>query len=157
MPARHAARLHHKSSGVRDDCLFKTDLRAVRKAGHHRRILAPLLGEALLRGRIAIGILQAFDVSHHSRSKPEPFDPAVQIHLHTRFVSFARGQNHSMFGGISLENWADGRVDLRVHQHHIFAVLECLENNLRAELHGTGGIHHHIHLLGSREQKSRPR
>ena len=151
--ARHAARLHLESGGVGDDGLLEADLRAVGEAGHHRRVLAPALGKALLRGGIAIGILQPFDVAHDARDEPEALDPAIQIHLHAGLVAFARRQDDAVLFGVDLQNRADRRVDLGVHQHDVLAVLESLEDDARPEFDRAGHVHQHVDLLGARQQE----
>ena len=152
--AGHAARFDHEPGGVRHDGLLEADLRAVGKACHHGRILSPLVGKTFLRRRIAVRVLQPLDVAYNSRGQPKSLDPAIEVHLQARLVSVTRRQDHSAFGGIDLENRADGGVEFSVHQHHVFLMLESLDHDVRAELDRTGYIDQHVDLLRTRKQES---
>src|SRR5207244_12283688 len=66
-PPGHAARFHNHSGGVCYDRLLEADLRPVGKAGHHRRILPPLLGKPLLRTWIPARILYTLFVTLYAR------------------------------------------------------------------------------------------
>ena len=130
--------LHLEAGGVGDDRLLEADLRAVGEARHHRRVLPPLLGEALLRRRVAIGILQALDVADDARDQAEALDPADEVHLHAGLVAVAGRQDDAVLLGVDLQDRADRRVDLGVHQHDVLAVLERLEHDVGAELDRAG-------------------
>ena len=58
-----------------------------------------------------------------------------------------------MLVGVGLEDRADRRVELRVHQHDRFAVLERLERNLRAELDRAGHVDQDVDLLRLAEEE----
>ena len=95
----HAALRHRHAGRVGDDRLLEGDLRAVGEAGHHVRVLAPLLGEALLRGRRAVRVLQALDVAADQRTQADAADEADQVHLHARLVAVAAGEHDA--GGLA--------------------------------------------------------
>ena len=57
-----------------------------------------------------------------------------------------------MLVGVGLEDRADRRVELRVHQHDRFAVFERLERNLRAELDRAGHVDQDVDLLRLAEE-----
>ena len=123
-----------KPGGIGDDRLLEADLGAIGERSDHRGVLAPPLRPALLRRRIAIGILQPFHVADDARDETEALHPAKQIHLHARLVTIARRQNHAVLARVHLQNRADGRIDLGVHQHDGLAVPERLEDDMSAEL-----------------------
>ena len=152
-PSGHAALLHHKARSVGDDGLFKADFGTVSETCYHGRILPPALGECLLRRWRAIGILQAFHVSHHAGSESQPLYPAVKVHLQTRFVSFGSREDNAVFLGINLKDRADGGVQLGVQQNDLLAMSERLENNLGAELHRAGHVHNNVDAGGARQQE----
>src|ERR1044071_9007430 len=54
--ARHTARFDDETCGIGDNGLFKADLRAISKAGHHGRVLSPLIGKAFLGRWVAVRI-----------------------------------------------------------------------------------------------------
>ena len=151
--ARHAPRLHLKPGGVGHDSLLEADLRTIGEAGHHGRILFPFLGEALLRGGIAVRVLQALDVANDSRRKAQTLDPAIKIHLQARLIAVASREDHAMFFGIDLQDRSDGGIDLGVQQNDVLAVLERFEGDARAKLDRAGDIDEHIDFLGTRQQE----
>src|SRR3954453_13606420 len=108
LSARHAAAHHLEAGRVGYDRLLEADLRAVSEAGDHCRILFPLLGESLLGGRIAIRILQAFNVPDYAWREAETFDPSIKIHLNAGLVTIARGKDHTVLSGIGLHDGSDG-------------------------------------------------
>ncbi len=151
--ARHAARADLETGRVGDDRLLETDLGAVGEARHHRRILPPFFGKALLRGGVAIRILQTLHVADHPRSQTETLHPAKQIHLRARLVAVACRQDDTVFRGIGLENRTDRGVDLGIQQHDILAVLERLQRHPRAELDRAGRVDQHVDQARSCEQE----
>src|SRR5437588_1986755 len=130
----HAARFDDKPGGVSDDGLLEADLGAIGKAGDHGGVLAPLFREALLCGRVSIGILKTFDVAHDARCQSKTFDPSIEIHLDARFIAFTGRENGALFCSVSLEDGPDGGVDLGVHQPDVFVMLEGFEDELSTEL-----------------------
>ena len=113
---------HREPGGVRDDRLLEADLRAVGEGRDHGRLLPPLAPRTLLGGRVAIGVLQALHVADHARVEPEALHPAVQVHLHARLVAVAGRQDDAVLARRRLQDGADRRVDLGVHQHDVLAV-----------------------------------
>ena len=57
---------------------------------------------------------------------------------------------------VHLQDRADRRVDLGVHQHDVLAVLERLERDPGAELDRAGHVDEDVDLLGAAEQRARP-
>ena len=106
------------------------------------------LRPSLLRRRVPIRVLQPFHVPHHPRNEPEPLDPTKQIHLSAGLIAVACGKNDPMLARIDLKDRTDGRVHLGIHQHDRFPELECLENDLRAELDRARHIDENIDLGG---------
>ena len=53
---------------------------------------------------------------------------------------------HAVFVGVNLQDGTDGRIDFGVHQHDVFSVLECVENDSGAELDRARDIHQNIDL-----------
>ena len=143
---RHAARAHLESGGVGDDGLLEADLRPVREGGHHRRVLSPPLGPALLRGRVAIGILQPLHVHHRARDEPEALHPAEEVHLHAGLVAFAGGEDLAVLARVEAEDRTEGRVHLGVHEDDRLLVGERLEDDLGAELHRARHVDDDVHL-----------
>ena len=47
--------------------MLEADLGAVGDAGHHRGVLPPTLGKALLRGRVTIRVLKALHIPYRVR------------------------------------------------------------------------------------------
>src|SRR6185503_10535663 len=80
-------------------------------------------------------------------------DPPKQIHLDSGFISVASGENHTVLGGVGLEDRPDGGIDFRIHEHDILFVLECFERHLGSELDGAGNVHQDINVLRAGEQK----
>ncbi len=143
-PPRHPPRLDDKSGCIGGNRLLEADFRAVGEARDHRGVLSPLLGEALLRRGISIRILQSFDVADHTRRQAQALHPSVQIDLHARFVAVAGGKHHVVLLRIDLQDRSDRRVDFGVEQDNVLAVLERLEDELRAKLHRTGRLDQHV-------------
>ena len=48
------------------------------------------------------------------------------------------------FFGVDLKDRPDRRVDLGIHQHDVFAVLEGLEHDMSTELDRAGHIDDHV-------------
>ena len=103
LAARHAARLDFEAGRVGNDRLLEADLRTIGEARDHGRILLPFLRKSLLRGGIAIRILQSLDVANHARRQAETLDPAIEIHLQAGLVAITGRQDHAMFLGIDLQ------------------------------------------------------
>ncbi len=78
--------------------------------------------------------MQTLDVSDYARDETQTLHPAVKVHLQAGFVALASRKDRIVLARIYLENRADRRIDLGVHQHHRFAVFESLENHVGAEL-----------------------
>ena len=112
--------------------------------------MLPSLCEALLGRRIAIRILQTLDVADDAGDQAKPFDPAVEIHLDAGLVAVAGRKNDAVFLCIYLQDRTDRRVDFGIHQHDVLAVLESLENDMRAELDRTGHVDDHVDELRAR-------
>ena len=72
--------------------------------------------------------------------KPEPFDPAIEIHLHAGLVAIAGRKNDAVLLGVDLQDRSDRRVDFGIHQHDVFAVLEGFEHDMGAELDRAGHV-----------------
>ena len=53
---------------------------------------------------------------------------------------------------VHLEDRADRRIELRVHQDDVLAVAERLEHDVRAELNGSGDLHEDVDLLRATEE-----
>src|SRR5258708_14293047 len=145
-PARHPAGSDLESGGVGDDRLLEADLGPVCKGRNHRRVLPPSLSPALLGGRVAIGVLQALDVSDNARDETQTLHPSDQVHLQARFIAFASGKDDFVLARIHLENRADRGIDLGIHQYDRFAVFESLENYVSTELDRARDIDDHIDL-----------
>ncbi len=152
-PSRHPALLHREAGRVRDDRLLERDLRAVGERRHHGRVLAPRLGEVLLRGGVAVGILQALDVADHPRLEPEPLDPPIEVQLHTRLVAVARREDDAVPVGVDVEDRADRGLELGVHEHDVLAVRERLERDLGSELDRAGHLADDVDVLAAAEQE----
>ena len=58
---------------------------------------------------------------------------------------------------VDLQDRADRGVDLGVHQHDVLAVLERLEDDVRAELDRAGDVDEHVDLLGAARAATGPR
>src|SRR6266851_147458 len=101
---------------------------------------------ALLGGRVAIGVLQALDVSDNARDETQTLHPSDQVHLQARFIAFASGKDDFVLARIHLENRADRGIDLGIHQYDRFAVFESLENYVGTELDRARDIDDHIDL-----------
>ena len=70
----------------------------------------------------------------------QSLDPSDKVHLHARFVALAGGENNTVLASVGLQDRPDGRVDLRIHQHDILAVLERFEGDVSTELDGARGV-----------------
>src|SRR5256885_2150517 len=147
--ARHSARSDLETGGVCYDRLLEADLRAVGKGSNHCRVLPPPFCPSLLGSRVAIGVLQALDVSHDARDETQTLYPAVKVHLQARFVALASRQDDLVLARIHLENRTDRGVDLGIHQHDGLAVLEGLENYVSAELDRARDVDDDVDLAGA--------
>ena len=85
--------------------------------------------------------------------KPRPFDPAVEIHLDAGLVTIAGRKNNAVFLCVYLQDRPDRCVDLGIHQHDILAMLEGLQNRMRAELDGTSDVDHDVDQFRARQQE----
>ncbi len=138
--ARHAARAHLEARRIGNDALLEADLGAIGEARHHRRVLSPTLGKALLRGRVTIRILKSLHIPQEARREAKAFDPAIKVHLHARLIALTAGEDHALLVGIGLEDGADRGIELGVHQHDVLPVLEGLENDAGAVFDRAGDI-----------------
>ena len=111
------------------------------------------LGEPLLRRRVAVGVLQALDVADHARLEAEALHPAVEVELDARLVAVAGRHDHAVPVGVDVEDRADRRLELGVHQHDVLAVRERLERDLRAELDRAGHLADHVDVLAPAEEE----
>ena len=152
-PARHPALQDAEARGVGDDRLLEADLRPIGEARDHVRVLAPLAGKALLRGRVPISVLEALDVPDDARDQSEAAHPAHEVQLQARLIALAGGHDHARLAGLHVQDRADGRVDLRIHQHDVRSVGERLEDDVRAEFDGSGHVDEDVDLLGSGQQQ----
>ena len=85
--------------------------------------------------------------------KPEPLDPAIQIHLDARLIAVAGGKNDSILLGIDLKDRPDRRIDFGVHQHDVFAVLKRLKHDMRTELDRSGHLADHVDKPRARQEE----
>ena len=105
--------------------------------------------QRLLRRRVAVRVLQTLDVPDDPRDQAEPLDPAEEVHLQPGLVAIARRQDDAVLAGVDLQDRADGGVDLGVHQHHVLAVAEGLEDDVGAELDRAGDVDDDVDLARS--------
>ena len=151
-PVAHPALEHPHPRRVGDGGLLVADLGAVGKAGDHLRLLAPLLGEAALRGRRAIGILQALDVPQHQGSEPDADDVPVEVHLHAGLVAVARRVDDAVPVGVLLEDRPQRALELGVHADHVLPLLEGAHRHPGAVLDGAGHLDQAVDALRVGEQ-----
>ena len=115
-------------------------------------ILPPTLGEALLgRGR-AVRILQPLDVAADERGEADGADEPVEVHLHAGLITVARREHHTGAVSVGLENRADGAVELRIHEHHVLAMRDRFEGDLRAVRHVAGHLDDGVEPVGATQQ-----
>ncbi len=55
--------------------------------------------------------------------------------------------------GVDVQDRADRRLELGVHQHDVLAIGERLEHHLRAELDRAGDLAHDVDVLAPAEQE----
>ena len=79
------------TGGIGDDSLFKWYFTAIGKGGDHRRPLAPFAGKTFLSCRIAIGIMQSFDVAAENRLYTQTLHKAIEIHDYTGLITVRIG------------------------------------------------------------------
>ena len=131
--------------------LLKGDLRAICKAGHHMRLLAPLLCKTRLGGRVTVGILQSLDVSADQRLHPNTLDVAPEVDLNTRLVAITARQNHAGIVRIDLQNRSDRRIQLGIHHHNRLAVRESIQEHTRRKLNRARDFDQNIDVFRSAE------
>src|SRR5208337_80028 len=153
LPSGHSPRADDKTGGIGDNSFLKADLGAVRKAGDHRWVLAPLVGKAFLRAGIAVRILESLDVADDSRREPQPFHPSVQVDLQPRLVSIARRKDDAAPLRIHLQDRSNGRIDLSIQQHNIFTIAKGFASDTGSKFDRPGHIDEYVHLGGAREQE----
>ena len=112
-----AAPQHREAGGVSHDALLKVHLRAVGKRGHHRHVLVPLFGKALLGGRGAVFVLQALDVAQHQRDQAHALHLAPEVELHAWLIAIAAAKQHSRRPRLLVQDRPDRGIHFRIHQH----------------------------------------
>src|SRR5258708_19745894 len=117
-PARHPAGSDLESGGVGDDRLLEADLGPVCKGRNHRRVLPPSLSPALLGGRVAIGVLQALDVSDNARDETQTLHPSDQVHLQAPSIAFPTANYHFLLARIHLNNRSHPSLHLALAATH---------------------------------------
>src|SRR5277367_3548436 len=91
--AEYPAFVHRHSGGVGDDGLLDADLGAIGETGGHRGVLAPAPRKPLLRGGIAVRVMQPLDVAADQWSDPDASDKPDQVHLRARLIAVASGEH----------------------------------------------------------------
>ena len=132
---QHAALGHFHAQRVGDDSLLKADFAAVGEARDHAGVLAPLPGESLLGGGVAVGVVQAFDVAAQHRLHAQPNHETGQVERHARLVAVRHGVDDPGAVGVHFQYRAHGAIQLGVEQHHVLAVPNGFEHHVRAVLH----------------------
>ena len=84
--------------------------------------------------------------------RPEPGDPAHEVHLQAGLVAVAGRQRHAGPLGVGLQDRADRRVDLGVHHHDVLAVGERLDEHVGAELDRAGHVDDDVDLRRPADQ-----
>jgi hypothetical protein len=142
----HPALCHGHAGRVRDDRLLEGDLGAVREARHHRGALAPLLREARLGRRRAVGVLQALDVAAEHGADADALHEAEEVHLDARLVAVDIGVDDAGRVGAALEQRPEGAVELGVHQDDVLAVLDGGQHDGERVLHRAGDLEKHVDM-----------
>ena len=148
----HAALGDGHARGVGRHRHLEGDLGAVGEGGDHVRLLAPLLGEALLRGRVAVGVLQPLDVAEQHRADPDALDEAVKVADDARLVAVDVGEDHAGAVGLGLEERPERAVELGVHQQGVLAVLDAGEHRAGGLLDRAGHLEQHVDMRARRHQ-----
>ena len=61
--------------------------------------------------------------------RPKDSEITKQGHRHARFIPIRVSEHHSGLVRLHLQNWAEERVELGVHQDHMLAVIKRLEHH----------------------------
>src|SRR5262249_61292367 len=92
---------------------------------------------------------EALDVPGENGLEPESSHVAVQIHRDAWFVTVGVGDHNSGGVGALLEDRADRRVELRVHEDDVLPVLDRLECGSSAGLDLTGRLDDDVDALAT--------
>src|SRR5680860_1283241 len=115
-------------------------------------LLLPLAREFRLCRRVAIGILQAFDVATKYRLDPNSSHKPIKVHNNARLITVGTGENNSGFVRLVFKNWPDCAIEFRVHHTHLLAVRNGLEHHMRTDLDCPGYFNARVDHAGTAQQ-----
>ena len=117
------------------------------------RLLAPLLGEARLGGRVAVGVLQPLDVAEQHRADPDALHEAVEVADDAGLVAVDVGEDHArpcrpcaLRSGPSVPS-SSGFIS-----SDVLAVLDRGEHRAGGLLDRAGHLEQHVDMRARRHQ-----
>src|SRR6266436_5261848 len=81
------------------------------------------------------------------------FDISQEGHRNPRLITVGMSNHHPALVCLCLQNWAKERIELRVHQHDVFIVVEGLQNHARRSLDRSRYFEDYIDSWTSREHR----
>ena len=120
---------------------------------HGCRLLPSTFRKLPLGVWCAIGVVQAFEVAGHDGRQSDRANEANHVHRHARLVAIGVGIDNALPYRLCLEDRANSRVELHIHQHDMLAVLDGRKHRARPRLHGAGALDNEVDVVGGTQHR----